>query len=688
MDVEQRELRDVMDSVCNQVQRSVQQTTDSVVRQSRQRLSVNQNDPQAVQVLAASSLVGLRPARTLDLLKRTPALLDKDATANRLAAYAYLAQSDTKLARRYFDHAVRLDPNQPDCWHYLGRIAERDQGYQQAAEYYERGILFDNHEHVSAIALAQLHARNRKLGDAIHTLRVALLHDRRSPHLNLSLAELLQRRAGRLGRQGRHAIRSRMLDEASSCLQIVNACAPTAKTLIMQGKIQQKLFRHADSRDSFAKAAMMEPNSASAVCLLAGANVDFGDIETAKQQFQRSIALDPNRSETHFRFTRINKFRPCRKTQRYLRALHQLLGQTQSEEQKQIHLHFSLGKIYDDLGQYDRAWNHFDQGNRLKTAHSRSVSVRAKPQRTKHVLSNDAAQRAEQYFTPELFAAARGIGSTSKTPIFIVGMPRSGTTLTEQILSSHPLVAGAGELSDIHQIQHEICRRARKERRSHRLQRSGVPQADQQDRGLTCRWETLASQIQSIAPQELRQYAEGYLDHLDQFRESEMHVTDKMPTNFIDLGLIAVLFPGATVIHCQRHPIDVMVSCYCQNLSAPFCDIDQMIEYHRNYRRLMRHWERTLPIRIHTSRYEDLVSNPEPSIQAMLTHCDLPWSDACMQFQSNRRAVNTPSKWQVRQPLYQSSIEKWRRFEPFLAETARKLEIEIQAEQRTSITAE
>ena len=151
-------------------------------------------------------------------------------------------------------------------------------------------------------------------------------------------------------------------------------------------------------------------------------------------------------------------------------------------------------------GKFDDAWNHYDRGNRLKTAHSRSISVRTKSGKTKHVLSGDAAQRAERSFTSELFASTHGIGSTNEAPIFIVGMPRSGTTLTEQILSSHPLVAGAGELSDIHQIQHEICRSARKARRAHRLQPMADNQTDQQDRALTCRWETLAGQLRCIAP--------------------------------------------------------------------------------------------------------------------------------------------------------------------------------------------
>ena len=161
-----------------------------------------------------------------------------------------------------------------------------------------------------------------------------------------------------------------------------------------------------------------------------------------------------------------------------------------------------------------------------------------------------------------------------------------------------------------------------------------------------------------------------------------MHVTDKMPTNFMHLGLIAILFPGATVIHCHRSPMDVLVSCYCQNLNAPFCDLEQLVDYHRNYRRLMAHWQRVLPIKIHTNDYESLVVDPEVHTRAMIQHCGLDWSNDCLRFQSNNRAVHTPSKWQVRQPMYRSSVEKWKRFEKHLAPIAERIAAEIEAESR------
>jgi hypothetical protein len=261
------------------------------------------------------------------------------------------------------------------------------------------------------------------------------------------------------------------------------------------------------------------------------------------------------------------------------------------------------------------------------------------------------ADNTIRFFTSEFIEANRDLGSPSETPVFIVGMPRSGTTLTEQILSSHPAIAGAGELKLIDRIRREIASENRAQVSDHIYP------------------DVLARMDRYRA----RQFADGYLAHLDTIRADETRVTDKMPTNFIHLGLIALLFPRATVIHCRRNPMDILVSCYCQNLSAPFCDLEQLVHYHRQYRRMMAHWHDVLPLKIHTVDYESLVTNPEPNSRALIEHCGMDWNEECLRFHANDRAVHTPSKWQVRQPMYSSSIEKWRRFEPHLRQIVERI---------------
>jgi hypothetical protein len=261
------------------------------------------------------------------------------------------------------------------------------------------------------------------------------------------------------------------------------------------------------------------------------------------------------------------------------------------------------------------------------------------------------ADNTIRFFTKEFLEANRDLGSPSATPVFIVGMPRSGTTLTEQILSSHPAIAGAGELKLIDRIRQGIISNSP----------AGVSKRAYPD--------VLARLDRDRAIE----FADGYLAHLDSIRTDELRVTDKMPTNFIHLGLIALLFPHATVIHCRRNPMDVLVSCYCQNLHAPFCDLEQLVHYHRQYRRMMAHWQAVLPLKIHPVDYESLVTDPELNSRALIEHCAVDWDERCLQFHRNDRAVHTPSKWQVRQPMYSSSIDKWRRFEPHLRQIAEKI---------------
>ncbi len=221
-------------------------------------------------------------------------------------------------------------------------------------------------------------------------------------------------------------------------------------------------------------------------------------------------------------------------------------------------------------------------------------------------------------------------------------MPRSGTTLTEQILSSHSDVVGAGELKEIERMRQRIAGHGKRNPGSSTSLYPNV--------------------LATMDDGQLRNLAAAHVSLLDNLRDRERFVIDKMPTNFVHLGLIAILFPKAKVIHCRRDPMDVLVSCYCQNLSPPFCDLEALALYHQQYRRLMDHWQRVLPLQIHSVEYESLVIEPEVNIRSLIECCGLEWDQQCLDFHANNRPVHTPSKWQVRQPVYRTSIGKWKRF--------------------------
>lgn len=644
--------------LAEKVRSSVRQSRDALIQATHRRLAKNPGDRAAIHLLAASSLQNRNPQKSLATLHKDQAALEEDAVGRRLAGYACLAQKDIEAARRHFDRSIQLDPCQPDCWTMLGKIHENSGQPDLAIRYYERGLTFDDPDHESALALCRLYARSQRLQDAIHTLRVALLRDRRSAKLNFALAKLLQRRAGRLGRKARRRAQQRILEEAWQCYQTANRSAPTSATYVAQGIIEQRLEKFAEAHRTFQRAVALDPECPRALTHMASSNVDAGHIERALDEYQAAIAVDPERSTAHFRYSRAKRFKPGCEADQYIELLTTLVSDDDRQRLDQVQLNFALAKVLDDIGRYEEAWRHYDRANRLKPGHTKQISLgkrrglrRLKRRTRLPVPLQDVADASRQFFTRKFFASHRELGHPSRKPVFIVGVPRSGTTLTEQILSSHPDIAGAGELKLIDRIRSQILDGFR-------------------GSALDKVYPNLLARLDRNAAQEL---AGGYLAHLESICSGQRRVTDKMPTNFIHLGLIATLFPQATVIHCRRNPMDVLVSCYCQHLSPPFCDLEQLVRYHRQYRRMMAHWNEVLPLKIHTVDYESLVTDPEPNSRALIEHCGLPWDDRCLEFHKNDRAVHTPSKWQVRQPMYSSSIEKWRRFEPFLQGIARKI---------------
>jgi hypothetical protein len=238
------------------------------------------------------------------------------------------------------------------------------------------------------------------------------------------------------------------------------------------------------------------------------------------------------------------------------------------------------------------------------------------------------------------------LGVSSELPVFIVGMPRSGTSLVEQILASHPSVMGAGELRDIGRCA---------ERLKTRLNST----------------EDYPACLVELDQETASELAEQYLERLKSICTDEIRVTDKMPGNFLRLGLVAMLLPGARVIHCRRHPLDVCLSCYFQDfirrsgLSYAF-DLQNLGEYHTQYAKLMEHWRHVLPLRLLEVDYEQLVDEPEKMSRHLVEFCGLPWDPACLEYHKTQRNVWTASSWQVRQPIYTQSVGRWKHYETYL----------------------
>ncbi len=313
-----------------------------------------------------------------------------------------------------------------------------------------------------------------------------------------------------------------------------------------------------------------------------------------------------------------------------------LAAETDLSDRDQLILHTSLGKALDDLGDYGAAFEHLDIARKFA-----KQLYRGKPFDRRAIAFT--TETCKLHFTKEALASC-SYGVQSDLPIMIVGMPRSGTTLLEQIVSSHPQVGAAGELD--FWCESPLSRNVGK----------AFDPAHAND--LAIKYRML---LRSIAPGKKR-------------------VTDKMPLNFSSLGPIHMLFPNARILHCRRHPVDTCLSLLMNTLSLPVAppylfEPEDTVFVYKEYLRLMEHWREMLPAdRFLEVDYEEVVSDKEAMTRKIIAFCGLEWDDACLHHERNTRTVDTPSKWQVRQPIYSSSIARWKNYEPWLGPLRELLE--------------
>jgi predicted Zn-dependent protease len=300
------------------------------------------------------------------------------------------------------------------------------------------------------------------------------------------------------------------------------------------------------------------------------------------------------------------------------------------------HLCFALGKALEDRGDYGGSWAFYERGNSLVLAKSgyRPETIEG------------AARRLAEVCSEEFFATRTGAGEAARDPIFIVGLPRSGSTLLEQILASHPDVDGTQELHDIPRIVSEF--------------------QGQGSNGGGARYPDL---LPGLDPLLFVRLGRRYLDETQVYRRGRPRFIDKMPNNFRHIGLIHLMLPNATIIDIRREPMACCVSNLKQLYARgqEFCyGIEEIARYYRTYLELMRHWDRVLPGRVLRVSYEDLVDDLGASVRRILAHCGLEYDPACLAFHRSRRAINTPSSEQVRQPLFREGISQWRNYDPWL----------------------
>ncbi len=421
------------------------------------------------------------------------------------------------------------------------------------------------------------------------------------------------------------------IDAYRTAIELGVARAWEAQTRI--GSCLVALGREREADRYFDQALAQAPDFAPALFGKGMAKMAFGDFERAGQRFEEALLADPGLVEVYQQVVELRKFDSM--DEPLVRSMQKLLGEPGRSRFTCEKLHFGLGKVANDCGEYDAAFRHYSAAKALKKERQPPYD---------HERFADLVRRTEKSFT-NLPEAEVGAGCAGPTPVFIIGMPRSGTTLAEQILSCHSLINGAGELG----FMDGLSRRAE----------TGYPEAvPAQDAA----WR--------------RASREAYLGELAPFSGDARYVTDKFPGNYLHVGLIATLFPEALFIHCRRDPTDTCLSIFFQDFATGNYyanDLEDIALRYSGYARLMQHWERVAGSRIHTLQYEDLVADQEKQIRAMLAFLGVDWEPDCLRSHENPRKVSTLSRWQVRQPVYSGSCERWRHYERHIGALIRAL---------------
>ena len=377
-----------------------------------------------------------------------------------------------------------------------------------------------------------------------------------------------------------------------------------------------------------------EPSSAPVHVAWARALCDINRAEEAIDELHEALRLDPHYVAAYTvlgGLSRESRYRFSGDEVLQMQAL--LRAAPASAVSDRIRLNFA-----DKAGQYDQAFAHYREANDLKQQQNIQYGVAFDVQKH-HAMIDDRIRAC----TPEHFARVAAFGHPAEMPVFVVGVPRSGTTLVNHILSAHPLVTATGELMDIPNLVAE------------------VPRMQPTSGGLR-------ELLQQVSRQTVHTLADRYLWRLQELGDGAPRVTDKLPENYLYLGFIATLFPKAKVIHCRRNPLDTCLSCYMQDFHGLHftTTLQSLGLYYQEYQRIMAHWRSVLPLRMYEVQYEDLLERQEEVSREMIAYCGLQWDDACLSFHKNPRRVHTASNLQVRQPLYKTSIERWRRYEKHL----------------------
>ncbi len=572
--------------------------------------------------------IGAMPAAK-EALRRAVSLNAGLADSWRMLAELLSAEGDADGAAEAADQFALAEATDPRLVEAMrlsraGRIAQAE----RACKLY----LHDRPDDVTAIRLlADIAVRVGYLDEAENLFRRCL---ELAPHFTLArlnYAQLLSKRE--------------RLDEALKQVNVLLAGEPGRYPLLaLQASIYVKLGDFARALPAYEHLLTAFAPRPMTTLVHGHALKTVGRQADAIEAYRRTIALQPGFGDAYWSLANLKTFRF---DDTDITEMRRRISAGEGTLEDHFHLCFALGKALEDRGEYAESFVHYRRGNEIKMRHegySAGDTTRL-------------VERNVQICTTEFFAARAGWGCPARDPIFIVGLPRSGSTLLEQILASHSQVDGTKELVDIPAMVRRLSGRLRQG------EESRYPQV-----------------LAELEPAQLRALGEEYLDRTRIQRAGAPYFIDKMPNNFRYIGLIRLILPNARIVDARRHPMAACWSCFTQLFAQGQSftyGLQNIGHYYRDYVRLMDHWDSVLPGVVLRMQYEDMTADTEHQVRRLLEFCGLPFEPACLEFYRTPRAVRTASSEQVRQPIYASAVDHWRHYEPWLDELKQALGHEV-----------
>ena len=534
---------------------------------------------------------------------------------NHLANALQLHQAgDLNAAARIYEAILAHDANHADARHFLGVVHYQRGQIHSAIDDIQQAIRLQPSNATYYHNLGEVYLAANDLAAAENAYRQAIAIRPNYPdahnHLGVVLKE--QGRPNDAAVHIEHALKLRV-DYAEAYNNL--------------GNVRQDQQRLDNAVDCYRHALKLNPDFTDAYNNLGRALLDQGEFQAATDNYLQAIEMNPRHVKAYFSLSTQRSYQP---SEAHIERLEELSQLHELGSNDRAFAAFALANILDRQQRYDEAFAAYRMANQLKEV---EFDISEHRQFVTNIIETFDAN----------FMNSSIVGSDSTRPIFIIGMPRSGTTLVEQILCSHPDVYGAGELDSIAKIA------------------SILPQVAGSNSTYPCATE----QLDQHGSERL---ANSYLDHIARKDDTAARVTDKMPGNFHHLGLIQLLFPNAALIHCRRNALDVCLSCYFQNFGTVdySFDLANLGAFYQEYDRIMKHWAQVLKMPILDVEYEQLISDQETISRRIVQHCRLEWNDQCMSFHETKRAIKTMSVWQARQPIYRTSVQRWKNYERHL----------------------